>query len=706
MKARKVMGQRYSRLDGVEKASGKAKYCSDIKKPGMLHTMVLACPYAHARVRSIDISQAEKHPGVAGIRVTAPAGTEIQWAGWEVAYVAAESELAARDALRKIKVDYEVLPHLVKEADIKKAGARVKPAGEQIEGDPDAAFKQADVISEGEYGIPTLAHSCLESHGNVVQWTPDNKVEFNPSTQAISSIRDELARNLNVPTANVHAHQDHIGGGFGSKFSPDRWGVESAHLSKQAGGKPVRVFLDRNLDQVIAGVRPSAYGRIKLGAKSDGSIIAWESTTWASGGVGGGGSPPIPYVFTRIPNRRQNHSAVSTNTAPIRAWRAPNHQQASYLTCCAFDDLAAKMKMDPLQLFIKNVGLTPRAETYERQLKKAAELADWAKLWHPRGDSGKGPIKRGLGIGVNTWGGAGHASTARLNIHPDGSVEVELASQDLGTGTRTIIAQTVAETLGLRVGDVKVKIGDTNYPVSGTSGGSTTVGGVSSSSRKAAVDALAQLCETVAPALGAQPADLEAVGGKIQVKGNPAKSLAWKAACQKLGVKTISVSNSNDPRTAPKEGLNTGGVGGVQIADVSVDVETGVVKMNRLIAVQDCGLIINPKTAESQVYGACIMSICGALMEERIMDEITGRVLNAELEYYKLAGIKDIGEIICHLEIDEANDARGVIGLGEPPAVGGIAAIANAVANAIGVRVPTVPVTPDRVLNALEGRKS
>jgi xanthine dehydrogenase YagR molybdenum-binding subunit len=704
MKARKVMGQRYSRLDGIEKASGKAKYCSDYKLPDMQHTAVLSCPYAHARVRSIDTSAAEKHPGVTGVRVTAPAGTEIQWAGWEVAFVAANTELAARDALRKIKVDYEVLPHLVKEADLKKAGSRAKAAGEQIEGDPDKAFQEADVVSEGEYGIPALAHSCLEPHGNVVQWTPDNKVEFNPSTQAVSSIRGEISRNLNVPQANVHVHQDHIGGGFGSKFSPDRWGVESAHLSKQSGGKPVRVFLDRNIEQVIAGVRQSAFGRIRLAAKKDGTITGWESNTWSSTGIAGGTSPPIPYVFTRIPNRRQNHTGVMLNTAPVRAWRAPNHQQASFLTCCAMEDLAAKLNMDPLQLFIKNAGLTPRGETYERQLKKAGELAEWAKLWRPRGQSGKGPIKRGLGIGVNTWGGAGHAATARLNIHPDGSVEVELGSQDLGTGTRTIIAQVLAETLGLRVADVKVKIGDTNYPVAGTSGGSTTVGGVSSATRKAAVDALGQLFETVAPSLGAAAADLEATGGKIQVKGNPAKSLAWKAACQKLGVKTISVTNENDPRVAPKEGLNTGGVGGVQIADVSVDVETGVVKMNRLVAVQDCGLIINPKTAESQVLGACIMSICGALMEERITDQITGRVVNADMEFYKLAGIKDIGEIICHLEIDEKNDARGVIGLGEPPSVGGIAAIANAVANAIGVRVKYVPMTPDHVLDALEGR--
>lgn len=706
MSSRKVVGQRLSRLDGIEKAAGHAKYNSDLNKPGMLHAVLLTCPHAHAKVTSIDTSAAEKSPGVAAVRVIAKPGTEIQWAGWEVAAVAANTESAARDAVAKIKVEYEMMPHVVIENDLKKVQTRAKPAGEQLEGDPDQALKDADVTLEGTYGIPTLTHCCLETHGQVVQWGPDGKVEYNPSTQSVTSIRGDMARLLNIPATDVHVHQDHIGGGFGSKFQPDRWGVEAAELSKAAGGKPVKLFLERSTELMIAGCRPSGFLNIKLGAKKDGTVTVWQSESWASGGVGGGGSPPIPYVFTKIPNRRQNHTAVSLNTAPIRAWRAPNHQQASYLTCAPLEDLAAKLKMDPLELFLKNTSLTPREDTYTRQLQKAAELSDWKKLWHPRGDSGKGPVKRGLGIGVNTWGGAGHDSTARCTIHPDGTVEVELGSQDLGTGTRTVIAAVAAETLGLKVTDVRVKIGDTNYPPSGTSGGSTTVGGVSSSTRKATVNALDKLFAELAGPLGAPAEQLEAVGGKVQVKGNAAKSLTWKAACQKLGVKTISETGQNVPREAPKEGLNTGGVGGVQIADVSVDVETGVVRMNKLVAVQDIGLVVNPKTAESQVFGACIMSVCGALMEERIMDAATGRMLNPDMEFYKLAGIKDIGEIVVHLEIDELNDKRGVIGLGEPPAIGGIAAISNAVANAIGVRVPTVPMTPMHVLDALSGRNS
>jgi len=376
------------------------------------------------------------------------------------------------------------------------------------------------------------------------------------------------------------------------------------------------------------------------------------------------------------------------------------------VTCSALEDLAAKLNLDPLDMFLKNVDLTARADLYKFQFQKGAELIEWKKNWHPRGDSGKGPIKRGLGLALGTWGGAGHASTCKTTIHPDASVEVELATQDLGTGTRTMVAMIAAETFGLPVSAIKVKLGDNAYPNSGGSGGSTTIGGVTSSTRKSSVNALDKLFEVVAKSLDVPPENLEAVDQRIRVKGNPDKGMSFTQACQKLGVNSISEMGENNPQKAPQEGLNTGGVGGIQMADVSVDIETGIVKMNRLVAVQDCGLVVNPKTAESQVFGACIMSVCGALFEERVMDEQTGRVLNPDMEFYKLAGISDIGEIVVHMDIREENDKRGVIGLGEPCAIGGIAAIGNAVANAIGVRVPRVPLTPQRVLAALDRRNA
>jgi xanthine dehydrogenase YagR molybdenum-binding subunit len=401
-----------------------------------------------------------------------------------------------------------------------------------------------------------------------------------------------------------------------------------------------------------------------------------------------------------------HHTAVAVNAGPNRAWRAPNNQQASYLTCSALEDFAAKIGMDPMDVFHKNVAYAPsaRVETYRYQLRKAAEIAEWKKLWHPRGEGAAGVVKRGLGIGFSAWGGGGHQSQCRTTINPDGSVLVEIGTQDLGTGTRTVITQVAAETLGLQMGAIKLAIGTSELPPDSASGGSTTVGGVSSSTRKAAVNALGKLFEAVAPSLGAQPEDLEAVDSRIRVKGNPNKTLSWQAACRKLGTSKISEMGENNQRNPG--GLNTSGAAGVQIADVSVDTETGLVKINRYIAVQDCGMIVNPRLAESQIHGAVIMGISTALYEQRVMDQQTGRMLNADMEFYKLAGINDIGEIIVHLDIREENDKRGIIGLGEPPAVAICAAVGNAVANAIGVRVPNIPMTPDHVLAALEGRNT
>lgn len=705
---RRVIGKPTARIDGYAKSTGRAKYAYDIQRPGLLQGVVLTCPHAHARLTSIDTSAAEKSKGVLAVELMVKPGDEIQYAGFEIGGVAATSLELAEDAARKIKVAYEVLPHLVDERDLSKVGSHAKPSGEQVVGDPDQAFKDADVVSEGYYGIPVLNHCTMEAHGQVIEWKGD-QLDYWPTTQNVSGIGGDLAKVLEIPATNVHTHQDAIGGGFGSKFSPDRIGVIGARLSKKSGGRPVKLFYDRYTELAIAGNRPSFFAKIKTGAKKDGTLTVWQSESWATGGIGGANLPAgqFPYVLRNVPNKRMTHTSVEVNAAQQKAWRAPNQTQLSYLTCTALEDLAAKLNMDPVEFLDKNFQYAagmPGADVYRAQLKQAAELAEWKKLWHPRGQSGSGTVKRGLGIGFNAWFGLGHASKCLTTIHPDGSVEVELGSQDLGTGTRTVIAMVAAESLGLPVRAIQVKIGDNKYPPSGASGGSTTVGGVSASTRKSTMNALEKLYEVAAPALGVPADQLEAADGKIQVKGNPAKSLSWKAACQKLGTKSIAEMGENAQRGPG--GLISGGVGGIQIADVSVDTETGIVRMNRLVAVQDCGMVINPKTAESQCYGAMMMSVSGALMEERIMDPTTGRVLNGDFDFYKLSGIGDVGEILVHLNLEPDYDKRGVIGLGEPPVIGGVAAIANAVTNAIGVRPPEVPLTPNRVLAALERRNA
>ena len=575
----------------------------------------------------------------------------------------------------------------------------------QTLGNPDKAFAEAAVVSEGLYGAPVIVHCCLESHGSISEWPDQNHVFTHISTQNVSGIAGQMAEPLGVPAANIRIHQDHIGGGFGSKFAADRWDITAARLSKKAGGRPVRMMLERDAELKVAGARPSAYARVKVAAQKDGTITAWQSQSWGTGGPGGGGMPPIPYVFG-IPNQHKEHTAIRNNIGPARAWRAPNHPQAAVITMGALDDLAAKLNMDPLDFWVKNLEIAgARRDVYREELPIAAELMGWRDKWRPRGQNISGGIARGLGVSIHTWGGRGHESDCDVTIHPDGSVDIKMGTQDLGTGTRTTIAIVAADTLGVPLEAINLHIGDTLYPPSGGSGGSTTPGGVSSSTRRAAVDARETLFTAVAPALHAKPADLESVNGTVRVKSDPSRSLSWKQACSKIGARPLTVRGKNPDPSKPPD-LTNSGVGGVGMADVEVDLETGVVKVKKMVAVQDCGLIIDLKMAESSVFGALAMGISYALYEEKVMDQVSGRMLNPNMEFYRLAGLNDIPELVVHMMTGKGYDERGVIGLGEPPVISPGAAIANAVANALGARVSFLPITPDKVLAALAQSES
>jgi xanthine dehydrogenase YagR molybdenum-binding subunit len=771
---RALIGKRITRVDSPVKVSGQAKYTYDVHRPGMLYGRVLRCPYAHAKVVSVDTSAAERMPGVKAVHIIQGPNANIHWAGDDVVAVAAIDEPTAEDALRAIKVEYQKLAHLVSDAEppkgaaeeqgplsvddlddmldnqvpsqqmvsqIKQYGmtekadekalkmlksdgasdavldavraAEIHPqvaskphsnyqkAAEVTVGDPDKAFSEAEVISEGLYGVPVITHCCLETHGSISEWTDPDHLFVHMSTQNVSGIPAQMAEPLKVPAANIRLHQDHIGGGFGSKFGPDRWGIATAQISKKASGKPVRLMLERDAELKVAGARPSAYARVKVGAKKDGTLVAWQSDSWGTGGPGGGGSPPLPYVVN-IPNQRRRHTAIRNNIGPARAWRAPNHPQAAVLTMGPLEDLAAKLNMDAVDFFLKNLDLTgPRRDIYREELGIASDLMGWKEKWRPHGQNISGNMARGLGVSMHTWGGRGHKSSCDLTIHPDGSVEIKMGSQDLGTGTRTCILIVAADTLGIPMDVISLQIGDTLYPPSGGSGGSTTIGGVSSSTRRAAVDARDLLFARVAPALNVQPDQLESVNGTVRVKGDSGRSLSWKEACSKLGAMPLTVRGNNPDPSKPPD-LTNSGVGGVQMAEAEVDTDTGIVKVKKMVAVQDCGLVIDVKTAESQCLGALIMGISYSLFEEKVMDPSTGRMLNANMTFYRLAGYNDIPELVVHMMTGKGYDERGVIGLGEPPVISPGAAISNAVANAIGVRVPSLPLTPDRVLAALQ----
>ncbi|HYB62760.1 MAG TPA: xanthine dehydrogenase family protein molybdopterin-binding subunit [Methylomirabilota bacterium] len=698
---RSLIGKRISRIDGPWKASGRAKYSFDVNRPGMLYGKMALSPHPHAKIEAINTSVAEKMPGVRGVQLILEPGNEVMWVGQEILAIAADTEEQARDAVRAVKVTYTPLPFFAQEVEPSKAGQFTKVTGEVKAGDPDAAFKEADVVHEGVYGIPVIAHCCLESHGLAAEWSGDN-LRVWASTQGVSTIAGDLStalghNGINVSASKIEVITPVMGGGFGSKFQSDTWGLACAQLSKKTG-KAVKMLLERDHELMVAGARPSMHAKIRVGAKKDGTLTVWDSETWGNNGTVAASPPQLPYVIIP-PNRRTAYTAVLINMGPTRAWRAPNHPQLCALTLCALDDLADKLDMDPVEFLKKNLNLTNgRAQDYAAELDKAAELMDWKSKWHPRGDKTPGHIKRGVGVSLHTWGGGGGPSNCQCVIQPDGSVTVSLGTQDLGVGTRTVVTMVAAETMGLPLEGVTANIGDSKYPASGPSGGSTTVGGVSSSTRRAATNALNELLAKVAPSLNATADQLEAVGGRIQVIGDPSRSIDWKAACAKLAGTPITAMGQ---KQNPRDDLLSSGVGGVQMAEVSVDIETGIVKVEKMVAVQDVGLVMNLKLAESQVYGAMIMGVTYALYEEKLMDSQTGQCLNPNMEFYKLAGINDVGELVVHMMTGPGYDERGPIGIGEPPVISPGAVLSNAVANAIGTRVPELPLTPANVLAAL-----
>jgi len=690
------------RIDGPDKVTGRARYTYDINRPGMIYGKIVRSPYPHARIASIDLSRAQNAPGVRAVLAYRTPGDELLYQGDPIAAVAADTEERARDAARLVRVRYEPLPHVSNETQALQDAnaptwsttqANTRPGTRQETGDLDAGFKQAAHVVEQTYSTHVITHVCLETHGTVCEWDGDKLTAW-VSTQGVHQCADGFAQALGIPRANVRVITQYMGGGFGSKFAPDAQGIICARLAKTAGA-PVKLMLDRKEEHLDTGNRPSAFAHIRAGITSDGVLTAFDGRSWGTGGAGAGSGFPLPYLY-RFPNRRRTHTDVYINAGQQRAMRAPGHPQGCYLTEILMDELADRVRMDPVEFRIRNAPpLAPNAQ-WVNYFREGAQRFGWNRR-HATGDPSPGPIKTGMGVSAHLWGGAGRGSQAHVDIHNDGSVVVACGTQDLGTGTRTIVAVVAAETFGLPVSAVKAEIGDTNYPFSGGSGGSTTAASVTPAIRVTCVDALAALFARVAAALGAPADTLVAEGGRIHVSGNPSKGMSWKDACKAIGTEPISVDGKW------QDGLSGAGTSGVQFAEVAVDVETGIVRVKRILAMQDCGLIVDTLTAESQAYGGVIAAINFALFEDRILDRETGQMVNPNMEWYLLAGMSDVPQIDIVLH---NMPERGVIGIGEPPTVSTASAIANAVRNATGATIRSLPLHPHKVLAAIEQERA
>ena len=393
---------------------------------------------------------------------------------------------------------------------------------------------------------------------------------------------------------------------------------------------------------------------------------------------------------------------VFVNAGPGCAMRAPGNVQGAFALEQSVDELAEKLGVDPIALRDR---IDPSAARREERRIGAAHFG-WSRRRLPAADAG--PVKRGIGMAQSFWPGIVQTSAScEVRLQRDGLVEVRSSVQDIGTGIRTVLAQVVAEELGLRPEDISVRIGDTNFPLGPSSGGSKTTGSITPAARKAAYQVRQALFAAVAPELGAPPEELVVGQGRIFLRANPAHGIGFRQAAGHLNKNFISAvadrgDNYGGFRVTSPMSLAREDLGGVQFAEVSVDTETGIVRVARVVAVHDCGRPMNPRQIESQIHGGVLMGVSFALYEDRILDRQSGRMLNADLEYYKLAGPCEMPSIdVFLIENYQAISATDACGVAEPATIATAAAVANAVYNAIGVRIRNLPMTPASILGVL-----
>jgi xanthine dehydrogenase YagR molybdenum-binding subunit len=420
--------------------------------------------------------------------------------------------------------------------------------------------------------------------------------------------------------------------------------------------------------------------------KKDGTLLAVQATQYKLGGIGDGSQAGQPYIYNAASSYREVYS-LHTNVDSSRAMRAPGHPQASFAIESLMDELADKLGMDPLEFRKRNL----KDPVYHRQLDRGAKEIGWERRGKLQGGAA-GPLKRGLGCGVGTWGGGGRPQcVVTVAVSRDGAVNVSVGTQDLGTGTRTYTRAIVAEELGLTIADIREHIGNSKLGAANGSGGSTTAASLAPAVKDAAVNARLALAKALAPVLGARPEEISFARGEVSGGG---KSLRWKQACAALPATGISA------RGEWKVGLSESGVHGASFAEVEVDIETGHVRPIKIVHVQDVGLPLNRLAIESQINGGVIQSLGMALWEGRVMDERLGVMVNPNFNDYKIPGALEIPEIVTL--IDDADTREAVIGVGEPSLIPTVGAVANAVFNACGVRVRELPITPDKILIGLQ----
>jgi CO/xanthine dehydrogenase Mo-binding subunit len=696
----KTVGHPAQRIDAVKRVTGAATYTGDIQLPGMLYARVLRSPHAHARIRHIDASKAQALPGVKAILTRE--NCDVVWssgdtrnkrylfnnparfAGDAVAAIAATDRHIAEEAMRLIEVDYEVLPFVLDPEDALKPGAvEIQPGGNLSpdakgkhapeifrHGDIDRGLTTADRVFEDHYSSVHINNAQLEMRVSIAQWDGD-KLTVYASTQGISNCRTDIAKDLQMPLEKVRVVCQFMGGGFGNKNQCHDFDLMAAMLSKSAG-VPVKLEFTRKEDYVAVHGRWPTKQYYKIGVANDGRLTGIQLRGYSGMGPYRKGAGGIAGVeLYQCPNVETTIYPVYTNMAVSANLRGPAYPQGIFGIESLMDHIAYELKIDPLEFRLKNMTrkyhdeLPFTSNGLEDCIRRGAEAFEWKKRWHPAG-AGAGPMKRGAGMAMGAFGSAVGRSSAVIKLDAAGKYHLHVGVTDVGTAAKTTMGMIAAEELGVALEKIEVISGDTALcPYSVGESGSRTTTHTGYAVIQAAKDLKRQIAE----------------------QGFP------------QGDQVLTASVNADP-AQPKDAARYSFA--AHFAEVEVDIETGHVRVIKYVAVHDSGRIINPLTCASQVKGGATMGIGMALHEELLYDRQTGLPLTAGYYGARVMTHRDTPDVeVLFVETEDAYGPYGAKSIGESTIVPSVAAVGNAIFNAIGRRIKDLPITRDKVLGVL-----
>ena len=720
----KYIGKEMSRVDGVAKVTGKAKYAAEFQVKNVAYGFIVSSEIAKGTIKSIDAREAEKQTGVIRIfthlnsvktkekddAFVALQSDKIVFNGQPIALVVAETFEQARHAARLVKATYTEEKSLT---DTLKAPTVSPPddSSSKPRGNPQEALNNSPVKISAEYTIPIEHHNPMEPHAAIAVWEGGKLTIFDKS-QNVYGVRRHLAASFGVAPENVNVISPFVGGAFGSSLLPHYYPFMTAMAAREIM-RPVKVNYTRRQMFTGHGYRPYTWQKVSIGATKDGKLqsIIHEAIGNTSAFEDFAEDPnSFGRTLYNCPNYDTPYKLAKLDL-PTPTWmRAPGAVSGAFALECALDELAYELKIDPLELRIINyaekdpeTGKPFSSKALRECFKQGAATFGWEKRkFEPRSQK-DGRWLVGWGTATGTWGAFQQAASIKITFRADGTASVGSATADIGPGTYTVITMIAAEFLGLPPERVKFELGDTKLPQAPSQGGSWTTASVGSAAHGAAMNIKQKLFEmalkeTNSPFANAKADDAEMMNGRLRLKSDAAKSVLISDLMRKNNLTEIVENYRSTPN--PERKKYTTIAHGAQFVEVKVDESLGIVKVTRVVEATACGRIMNPKTSHSQEMGGVVWGIGMALQEATEIDHRYGRMMTTNLADYHVPVNADVHEVVTTFveEDDKIVNPLGVKGMGELCLVGIPAAIANAVFHATGKRIRNLPITPDKLL--------